>query len=194
MLKNKLINTAFIVIILSLLSLSVAYGYNDGFGSAHKISGKHFIVFYTPGLEIPDLVRQLDIGPSERVLVGKSTQKKLTFETELIDMLDTLFMQVSDILDIHLYSLQGKIKVCRDYSQLSQVYDTLFNADLANQRSFYIHELKTVYVSVEGFTPEILGHEIAHMIICHYFVVPPPYRVQEVLAGYVEYQLRKRQR
>jgi len=45
-----------------------------------------------------------------------------------------------------------------------------------------------------GASPEdilFLGHEIGHAVISNYFVVQPPIRIQEVLAGYVEYQLRK---
>jgi hypothetical protein len=37
----------------------------------------------------------------------------------------------------------------------------------------------------------VLGHEIAHAIMSHYFVVLPSEKIQEVLAGFVEYQLRK---
>ncbi len=40
----------------------------------------------------------------------------------------------------------------------------------------------------------LLGHEMGHVIISHYFVVPPSYRIQEVLTGYVEFQLRKSNR
>ena len=41
---------------------------------------------------------------------------------------------------------------------------------------------------------KVLGHEIGHAVISHYFVVLPSVKVQEVLAVYVEYQLRKTER
>ena len=140
------------------------------------------------------LAQTLNIGASERLLVGKPASRGFLEQDDLSDMLETLFMQVSDIIDIHIYSLEIQIKVSRDYEHLSSIYQTLFDADLHNMQSFYVHDLKTIYIQAKGFTPEILGHEIAHAIICHYFVVPPPMRVQEVLCGYVEYQLRKKAR
>jgi hypothetical protein len=33
---------------------------------------------------------------------------------------------------------------------------------------------------------------MAHALISNYFVVAPPPKVQEILAGYVEYSVRKR--
>jgi hypothetical protein len=57
--------------------------------------------------------------------------------------------------------------------------------------SFYVYDLNTIYVSAGSFKREVLGHEIAHAVISHYFVVQPPMKAQEVLAGYVEYQLRE---
>jgi len=59
--------------------------------------------------------------------------------------------------------------------------------------SFYVNDISAIYISGENFRREILGHEIAHAIINHYFVVSPPIKVQEILAKYIEYQLRKAQ-
>ena len=188
----KIKSIRFLCLVFSLYFITVcfAYGYDDGFGSAKKLNSEHFTLYYSPKLDATGLAQKLDIGASERLLVGKSAQESSSAGLE--DMLETLFSQVSDILDIHIYSLQVNIKVAHDYNHLSSVYQTLFGADLHNMKSFYVHDLKTIYIQGESFTREILGHEIAHAIICHYFVVPPPMRVQEVLSGYVEYQLRKR--
>ena len=105
-------------------------------------------------------------------------------------MLDVLFTQVCDTLDMQLYSFQGKIKICLDRERLSQIYDDLFRKEL-QASSFYIYSLNTIYISADSFKREILGHEMAHAIISHYFVVQPSVKIQEVLAGYVEYQLRR---
>jgi hypothetical protein len=91
---------------------------------------------------------------------------------------------------MQLYSLQGKIKICKDFAQLSTIYCNFFNKELG-ATSFYVSDLNTIYTSAENFKREIIGHEIVHAIISHYFVVLPSVKIQEVLAGYVEYQLRK---
>jgi hypothetical protein len=53
-------------------------------------------------------------------------------------------------------------------------------------------EGNTIYVSLKDVSLGMLAHEVAHAIISSYFVVAPPEKVQEVLAGYVEYSIRKK--
>ena len=173
------------------LSLGTLYAVEDGFGQARKIEGEHFTAFLALPLDEASLARKLNISSAEGIIIGGATAEGS--HLGLASMLDTLFLQVSDILDMHIYSYTGTIKVCRDYSQLKEIYSNLFNTTLNNRYSFYVAGLNTVYISPESFTKEILGHEIAHAIISRYFVVQPPVKIQEVLAGYVEYQLRRAQ-
>lgn len=184
--------TYVIIVIIILFFLNKGYSFTpkDGFGSAKRIKGKHFTIYYTPQLQIANLTQQLNIRPSDKFLAGKSIDKKLSPEGELVDMLDALFIQVCDILDMHLYSFRSNIKICRDYNHMNWIYNRLFNKDLKT-RSFYVYSLNTIYISVENFKRKTIAHEIAHAVISHYFVVLPSVKIQEILAGYVEYQLRK---
>lgn len=106
-------------------------------------------------------------------------------------MVDTLFLRVCGILDMNLYSFEGNLKICRDTAQLRQIYRGLFDKDLQNKSSFYVYDFNTVYISADDFRIGVLSHEIAHAVISRYFVVLPSVRIQEVLASYVEFQLRK---
>jgi hypothetical protein len=187
---GRLYKLAIAVIALS-LTVSISYAVDDGFGAARKIEGKHFTIYYSPQIDASSLARQLNIQPSDEIIVGKPSDTGNSPEAELAGMLDTLFMQVGDILDMHLYSFQGNIKICKDDTQIDQVYNSLFNKSLNNRKSFYVFSLNTIYISQDTFQREILGHEIAHAIINHYFVVQSPVKIQEILSMYVEYQLRK---
>lgn len=158
---------------------------DDGFGSAKKVQGQHFTLMYAPQVDFSGLSMSLDFRPADMLSSGGSTSGSLT------DMLDSLFTKVCDIMDMQLYSYQGTIKVCRDAEQLNSVYRVIFGRDLTLS-SFYVNDLNTIYIDQQHFTQWVLGHEMSHAIQCHYFVVPPPVKVSEVLAGYVEYQLRKR--
>lgn len=193
--QSRIYKSIIIFIILFFLNVSISYAftYNDGFGPAKKIEDKHFIVYYVPELDISVLSQQLNIRPSDKLIVGKSIERKLSSEAEFIDMLDTLFLRVCDILDMHLYSFQGNIKICQNHQQLKSIYSNLFNKELTSTHaySFYVYDVNAIYISAENFKREILGHEIAHAVISHYFVVLPSEKIQEVLAMYVEYQLRK---
>jgi len=174
-------------IFLFFVSLTGALAIDDGFGPSVKVEGKHFTVYYSPKLDLFSLARKLNVRASDRMLAGKYAAGEGVW---LTDMLDTLFIQVCDILDMQLYSFRGTIKICKDAKQLNDIYYNFFQKDIKT-RSFYAYSLNTIYTSADNFSREIIGHEIAHAVISHYFVVLPSVRIQEVLAMYVEYQLRQ---
>jgi hypothetical protein len=55
--------------------------------------------------------------------------------------------------------------------------------------AFYSHGSRTIVISIDDITDRILAHEIAHAVICAYFLPPPPVRMQEILAQYVDKHL-----
>ena len=171
------------------LIFSLSYAVNDDFGAAKKIESQHFTVFYAPQLDLSLLLEKLDISAADLVISEVPSVKGNSLATAL----DTLYSIVMKALDMNLYSLQGNLKICSDRKHLNNVYESIFGRKLKTS-SFYINEYNTIYISADDFTKEVLGHEIAHMIISHYFVVQPPQKVAEILSGYVEYQLRKSSR
>ncbi len=176
----------FIILAFILSVLSAAYAVDDGFGSSKKTEGQHFTIFYAPQVDPYGLLEKLNIGPTDLVLSERPSGKGESLGVAL----DVLYGIVMKALDMNLYSLHGNIKICSDRKHLNNVYRSIFGGQLKTG-SFYIHEYNTIYTSADDFTKEIVGHEIAHMIISHYFVVQPPQKVAEILSGYVEYQLRK---
>ena len=170
---------------------SSAFAIDDGLNYGKKAGGKYVDVYYAPGLDAAQLSPQLNIRSSDEILTGQSMKSTNSNEVDLARMLDTLFLKVSDILDMHLYSLKMTIKICKTVTELNDVYEHLFNASLGGRRSFYVYDLNSIYVSGEAFQAGIIGHEMSHAIISHYFANPAPVKVQEVLAMYVEYNLKK---
>lgn len=188
--RFKLFNLVFILCIF--IGASQAYGYDDGFGQAQKLQTKQFMVYYSPQIDISALAQRLKISFSDKILAGIDPKvAALASQPELAEALDILFLTVSNILDMNLYSFQGAIKICKNTNQLGDIYTNLFSSSIGGRFSFYSHDLNTIYISQEHFDREVLGHEISHAIMSHYFVVQPPVKASEVLAGYVEYQLRK---
>lgn len=179
------------VLLLAGRAVLSAVDIDDAFGPARTIKGDHFTIYYEPHLDIRELIQNLEIYLSDEILTGKAIRKSDSSERVLADMVDILFRRVCDILDMQLYSFHGNIKVCRDREHVNSVYNTLFNRDLKAAHSFYVYDVNTIYISAENFRREVLSHEIAHTVISYYFVVQPSMKVQEVLAGYIEYQLRK---
>lgn len=172
------------------INISPAYSYEDAFGPAKKIEGRYFTVYYAPQLDTAVLYQKLQISPTDQMLTGRIIDKLISSDAKLADAIDTIFLRVSDILDMHLYSYHGTIKICANQQHLNTVYNTLFRGALDNH-SFYSYDINTIYITAENFSRGVAGHEIAHAIIAHHFVVQPPVKVAEILAGYVEFQLRK---
>jgi hypothetical protein len=180
-----------IILIVAILipTASYLYAQDDGFGAAKKVQSQHFLISYASQLDPYLLLEKLNISQADLVLSEEPHVKS----DGLGVALDALYSIVMQALDMNLYSLQGNLKICSDRNHLNSVYESIFGRQLKTS-SFYINEYNTIYISADDFTKEVLGHEIAHMIIAHYFVVQPPQKVAEILSGYVEYQLRKSSR
>jgi len=179
----------FIVLFLFFISIRLSYAAGDGFTPEGKIESKYFTIFYTSGVSLPEVNRRLGLSVSDNFLSGVTAEKKISAEAQLALGMDYLFEQVCDALDMRLYSFRGVIKLCRDYAQLNMIYKDFFKKNLGT-RSFYVYSLNSIYTSADNFKLGIVAHEMAHVIISHYFPVLPSAKVQEVLAMYVEYQLR----
>ena len=181
----------FLLCAVFILDTACAFAADDGLGFKKKIESQYVTVYASSGWDPAALAQQLNIRPSDEILAGRSLEPKNSREEALAQMLDTLFIQVSNILDMHLYSLKTDIKICKTTAELSDIYNRLFTANLGGRRSFYVYDFNSIYVSAEAFQSGIIGHEMSHAIMNHYFVVAAPVKVQEVLAMYVEYSLKK---
>ncbi len=164
---------------------------DDGFVPARTVATRFFTVSIAAGVDDASLIRLMDVGPGHKILAGQSLSGTTYMPDNLGDLLDALFSWSSGVLDMQLYSYRGNIKIARDEEGLKTIYRKLYGTDAYSEKAFYIFDLNTVYIAAGDFTKEILGHEIGHAIISNFFVVQPPAKVQEVLAGYIEYQLRK---
>lgn len=178
-----------LVLFSSLTSISYAFDFSN------RVESEHFTVYYQNGVDPLDIAYKINIGnplylykDESKVIVRGNEPKQL-----MVQNIDILFKEVCNILDMHLYSYHGDIKIYQSKEELKKTFSEMFGGELKSE-SFYCYEENTIYISTQGINPGILGHEMAHAIINHYFVVMPPMKVQEVLAGYVEYSINKKLR
>ncbi len=59
----------------------------------------------------------------------------------------------------------------------------------AQKVAYYEKETKIIHVAVDYMSDGVLAHEIAHADIEQYFPTPPPSKMQEILAQYVDQHL-----
>jgi hypothetical protein len=181
-----------LVIFSAIIFPALAAQENDNFGdAAQKIDGQYFSIYLKEGVDISSLVSQLNISSSDLVLTGQKLDGSAP-EKQLASMLDVLLNRACDVLDMHVYSFKGNVKVFATKEQLKDFFEKKFKTTLpCTGLAFYWHDSKSIYISAEDFKREVLGHEMGHAVMSSYFVVQPSTKIQEVLAGYVEYQLRK---
>lgn len=160
----------------------------DGFSTDQILHSRYFTVYAESDINLEDLASRISV-PSGVLMIVKNPSFSAR-AGNLEDQLDGLFLAVSSIMNIQLKKFHSEIKICRDAPSLSRVAVNLFGRPVQN-RAFYVVALDTLYIDAEVVTLQVLGHEMSHAIQTHYFVVPPPEKIQEVLAGFVEYELRK---
>jgi len=165
-----------------------AEGVRDGFQAAKKIESNYFTVLVESGVDLDTLASKIFVPPSIKAIIKKPIPSRNSYG--LANQLDTLYLAISELMDIQMTEFNCKLKICKDASGLSAIANKLFGRRIQTG-GFYVVAIDTLYVDAENVTINILGHELSHAIQTHYFVVPPPEKIQEILAGYVEYQLRK---
>ncbi len=150
---------------------------------------QYFSVYAYPGMSTSNLLQRMnfDYFLNTDALLSKSPggQKDVLTKT-----FDALYSEVSDILGIHSRNFHTKILIFQNHDEMSLALSAFFGTKF-KEASFYFHDENTIYLDDQTLTLGLLGHEIGHAIVSHYFGVPPPAKVQEVLCGYVEYNLRK---
>jgi len=174
-----------------ILAPALGFAAENDFGSATKIDTEHFTIYYKSGVDIDTLISQLNVSETDQVLTNLTVDTSSP-QAQLSSMVEVLFARASDVLDMHIYSLKANIKIFATQQDLTDFYNNLFHAHIpCTGFGFYLDDTRSIYISAEHFKREILGHEMGHAIMSRYFVVQPSVRIQEVLAGYIEYQLRK---
>ncbi|MCD6134581.1 MAG: hypothetical protein J7J25_03575 [Candidatus Omnitrophica bacterium] len=156
--------------------------------AAEEIVGKYFTLVCFSGCDRSEFAYKIN---ANYLLQRDIEYSPATPDSIIAKSLDALYLDVSDILDIHIYSYHGKIVVYPTRQALKEDVFRNFEGQKPDLPSLYIHSTDTIFISLADMTMPMLAHEMAHAIMSHYFVVPPPAKIQEVLAGYVEYSIRK---
>lgn len=163
-------------------------------GDAHidwqVIEGSFVTIYIDPDIDPRGAARMLDVDfarqdPVERDLFlnkGISDTERLLNKTEII------FRRARKVLNMFPANLHVTVKIYADRKELQRRYHDIF-AEWEDYKSFYIFKYNTVYISGKTLDSHILAHEFGHAISDHYFIVQPPPKIKELLAGYVDLHL-----
>lgn len=155
-----------------------------------RIDSRYCTILYANEVDLGQVNKRIDLAPrSFGWIKWWSSSEKKDLTEKLADKFDQIFMKVEEILDMYPRRIQVKVKVFATKSKLDEAYYEIFGEE--NRASaFYVYRFNTIYLEQGQISEKILAHELAHAIICHYFVILPPKKVQEMLATYVDAHLK----
>lgn len=139
-------------------------------------------IYYSVDSDIGAFTRNIGRGLQ---FFGESHEKNPMLAKNRVD---ALVERVEQILDMYPSNLHFKIYIYPAYKDLSMQY--LATGSLSKSPiAFYNHKTRAIYLSLSDTTDGVLAHEIGHAVINFFFPVPPPARMQEILAQYVDRHL-----
>ncbi len=103
---------------------------------------------------------------------------------------DALFERAQEILDMRKRMDKVTINVYHDKDQLHAAFKQIYRKS-CRIRAWYEFKYHTVFVCIDDVHEGMLAHEMAHGIIDHYLKVRPPTATAEILARYVDSNLKK---
>lgn len=119
----------------------------------------------------------------------RKTRRGFTVEEEAAAKVDAVVRRVGDILDMFPHNMNFMIVLLPSAADVRKVLREKYMSK-AEYPAFYDYKDKKVYVSVDDLDIEVFSHEIAHVIMSHYFGVQPSAKIHEVLAHYVTEHIR----
>jgi hypothetical protein len=151
------------------------------------INGGAFDVYCTKDVDVATLVKRLD---RQRLFISGvyGTNPTSVPAEKLVYMLGRLLKRAKEILEMYPSMPVINVKVFKDNAALSAEYFRIFGKDV-DYKSFYIHQLRTIYTSQEDMSPSVIAHEMGHAVADHYFGAIPPPSVGEALASSVDKNL-----
>lgn len=125
----------------------------------------------------------------DNATISEETNHYSSLTAEAIKKTDALFIRSRNLLDMHGFMNKINVKLFKNKQQLNDAFYALYKAE-GNARAWYTHEKMTIYVQLEDLHEGMLAHEMAHSIIDHYLIIPPPHGTAEILARYVDTHLK----
>ncbi len=159
----------------------------DGF---LEIRGNIVYLYHAPSANLRKLEarlrsRYLPLAPQYRDLF---TNPAYPIESRISARLQYLLLRTEDILGMKPAITKLNLKLYGSRKDL-QVKCFEIMRTHANYKSFYVHAFRTVFSSEDDVSDTIIAHEFSHAVQDYYFTVPPPSKVAEHLANFVEQHL-----
>lgn len=172
---SRLIFTAFFILFSVFASL--VYGY--------ELKTSYATILYDSEDQLKKFNKEVALGSLSYLMRGR---KNITIEDETKNKVDVIVERVENILEMFTKDLAFKIVLLSSDNEVQKIYRNKYGKSV-DYIAFYSPRDKTVFISVRDVNLRVFAHEIAHVIVDHYYGIPTPSKIHEVLAHYVETHL-----
>jgi hypothetical protein len=155
--------------------------------SGQVIKSTYFTIYASPNVDLRRVYKRLNLRYFD-LNYGRRPDSLASWEEKIAYRMDLLMERVKQLLDIYPQGLNLKVRIFKTYKELSDAHYA-FSGIRGDYKAFYVHNLRTIYVSEETINDSVMAHEMAHVVADHYFQVVPPETISEMIAQYVNLHL-----
>ena len=168
---------------------AIAAHSDDEFVSFKEYESYFFDIYVEKDINKDRIVMELYSPPSLTALIKKSISM---FDPNTVSgVLDVLYMAVAELMDMRLRKFKCNVKIFKDTEEFEKFKKYIYGEKANQKRSFYFSENNTIYFNAEKPDISAVGYAMSQAIQTNYFVVPAPENLQEITAGYVEFELKR---
>jgi hypothetical protein len=137
--------------------------------------------------EKEDLLRKLNKAVSLGNLSYnlRNPIKSIIAEDEVRNKVDVIIEKVESVLQMFPKNLKFTVVLLASDRDVQRIYRGKYGVNV-DYIAFYSPGDETVYISVDDARRGVLAHELAHVVIDHYYGIPTPEKVHEILAQFAE--------
>ncbi|MEW6594351.1 MAG: hypothetical protein AB1413_05705 [Thermodesulfobacteriota bacterium] len=126
-----------------------------------------------------------EVVPSGGLFSLGRRPQQVTIQDELRNKLNTVVEKVMAVLEMRPKNLRFTLVLLPDAREVQRVFRENYGKEV-DYIAFYSPKQKTMYLSVRDAELRVMAHEIGHVVVDHYFDVPPPAKIHELLAQFAE--------
>ena len=150
---------------------------------AEQLKTRYATVHYAETELLYEFDDELYIGRQlGRMLKG---MRSVSRQDDIKNKIDLVVEKVELVLDMFPATIHFTLVLLPSRKDVQKIYRDKYGKEV-DHIAYYSLTEKTIYIAVDDASLRVFSHEVAHMIVDHYFEVRPPYRIHEVLAQYAE--------
>ena len=111
--------------------------------------------------------------------------QQMTIQDEVRNKLNNVVEKVMAVLEMFPKKIRFTLVLLPTARDVQRLYRENYGKEV-DFIAFYSPQHKTMYLSMADVELKVIAHEIGHVVVDHFFDVPPPVKIHELLAQFAE--------